>query len=301
MHAINRQLLLVKHLFRTGRNALADRSPFSAGMAISHFQDAVELLLWATAVHVDAKPTDRFDALWDAIKLGTKCPPGKELPLRSAMTSLNKARVSFKHYGVSPDVTDAERFSAYTEEFLSAVFQEFYGLSFRSFSSVAIVHSDDVRRHLETAEAAIVEKLAVFAAEEAAKAHTLLDQELNRIVPRLGFDWTLFIARTVKSNDPRAPTMRRSEEVETAIQAQRNFLLATAMGIKLADFIRFNRSAPGVFHSEQGLTVAWATDAIRDAVTIEDAEFALRYVTDLAITFERTIAGIDGNANLAAW
>jgi hypothetical protein len=47
------------------------------------------------------------------------------LPLRGQLDDLNKARVNFEHNGQLPTMSDAIRFSGYTQEFLSEAIDTF--------------------------------------------------------------------------------------------------------------------------------------------------------------------------------
>ena len=44
------------------------------------------------------------------------------LPFKVKILELNKSRVNFKHYGNLPDISEAKKFKAYTEEFLTISF-----------------------------------------------------------------------------------------------------------------------------------------------------------------------------------
>lgn len=97
---------------------------FDAGLAVSMFHDALELLLAATAQKVGAivsKNQINFFAWWDLIEKAPNAGNSKKLPPYSTLRLLNDARVSFKHFGRCPPVGEAQTHQVTCEQFLTQV------------------------------------------------------------------------------------------------------------------------------------------------------------------------------------
>ena len=149
------KLLLSKYLLLSGDKALCRSEPYSAGLAASLYQDAVESMVWSVAKVVDAKIAKKstFEEYWHLIGTAPRKPDGVSgLPLKAKMLDLNQARVAFKHYGTIPAHSEAERFSAYAAEFLQETALLFFNVDFRKLSMADLVHNQQVGQTIKHAE-----------------------------------------------------------------------------------------------------------------------------------------------------
>lgn len=124
------QLLLTKRLFLEGCEFTRNLDSVSCGIAISLFQDAVEMYFWALVKDrsLPVKDSFTFTSNLDAIEKA-----GIAIPDRPKIIELNKARISFKHYGNLPAPDEATKFRTYTEDFLRvAASTHFQLISMRS-------------------------------------------------------------------------------------------------------------------------------------------------------------------------
>ena len=180
---MKKQLLLSKRICLEGCEFAERGDSVSSGLAISLFQDAVEMFVWALikernlSIKENAQFTTNMDSLSKA---------GIKLSFIPQMFELNKSRVGFKHYGNLPAVAEAAKFRAYVEEFLRVSFEQCFGLSLEDLSLVDLVVFDDVRGHLKRSEKFVVEAQYIDAIAEAAKAKVILFSKLNRFIPRVG-------------------------------------------------------------------------------------------------------------------
>jgi len=181
------QLLLSKWLFMKGEQHCIDNDPVSAGLAISLFQDAIEIFIWTLVKKFDAQVTKGtpFLQYFDKIKQapGNKNKDG--LPYKGKIIALNTARVNFKHYGNLPDPSEAQKFRGYTEDFLRVSFEKFLGEDFDQISLSSLIRFDDVRKHVQIAEKKLKEENYTESAIELAKAKKLLLEKLDRFIPKV--------------------------------------------------------------------------------------------------------------------
>lgn len=71
------------------------------------------------------------------------------------MQDLNHARVGFKHRGVIPAETEAERFLKLSHLFLTEATQTFFGLDFDAVSEAEMIASIALREAVQRAEATL--------------------------------------------------------------------------------------------------------------------------------------------------
>jgi hypothetical protein len=108
---IVKRLALVRHLYHLGVRQSRQPEPLRA-LSLLMFHDAIELFFDAAASHhgqPQPPPKARqtmFDAYLDALD---RVVAPATLPERAALGSLNKARVSLKHHGLTPGSLDIEQ------------------------------------------------------------------------------------------------------------------------------------------------------------------------------------------------
>lgn len=283
------QLLLVKYLFQKGQDALGETGPYSAGLAVSLFQDATELMARTIAHQVDANVgrNTSFEALWDAIKAGKKNPEGKELPLKTKALAVNNARVGFKHYGNLPDAAHAARFGADTEQFLDISCKDFLGREFKDISLIDLIWHKEAAEHLRTAQKALSNNSSETVLQECALAFHYLGSPMGALLPRL--DNTRFnLSGTAERHLAMLDAAVRG--MEQNINGLRNFTMATSLGISLFDYIRFQLVTPRIAVSITGsFQIQWFGGRKAEP---ENAAFALRFVTDYGVAVEKVVAGL---------
>ncbi len=180
------QLILTKYLFDQGVSTLDNDNAMACGLAISLFQDSVELLCWTIAKEVDApvKGKDSFEQIWDSVKSASKNKGAIELPLKAKMIEMNKARVLFKRYGNLPNPLDATKFMGFTEEFLQQAIEQFYNLQFDDISLADLVKNNSVRDKIKLAEKHFSDEKYSDCIRECAEAEYLISIDLHKILPK---------------------------------------------------------------------------------------------------------------------
>jgi hypothetical protein len=176
------QLLLSKRLLEEGKAFARRQDPVSCGLAVSLFQDAVELYVWAL---VKEKGLQVSDASGFTQNLHALKSSGISILGRAKILELNKARVNFKHYGILPAPEEASRFQGYADDFLRTGLKDHFDTDLDSLSLVSLVSFPDVREQLADAES----KLAIGDNERAtialAEAKSLLFGRVERMIPRI--------------------------------------------------------------------------------------------------------------------
>lgn len=177
-----KQLLLCKRLMIEGASFAERSDSVSSGMAISLFQDSLEMYVWTLIKdrNITVKESASFTS-----NLETLQKRGISLSYTAKLLELNKARVGFKHYGNLPASDEAKKFQIYVEEFLRASFKDHFSMNFDEVSLVDLVTFVDVRERLKEAEKLINEDELQAAATETARAKDKLFSRLDRLVPRV--------------------------------------------------------------------------------------------------------------------
>jgi hypothetical protein len=149
------RIIRTKFLYRAAVNELDSGHPFAAGMAISLLQDAVEAMAHEAAASVNAalKAHTSFLEHWDAV---ARSGSGKQLPYKIEMTELNAARVNFKHLGVSPSLSEAEKQRLAAHRFLAETARVFFSVDFDDISEADLIANPRIQSAVKAAEAALV-------------------------------------------------------------------------------------------------------------------------------------------------
>lgn len=153
MDSIGGRLLLSKYLYTRGADILRAGGLFDAGLAVSLFQDAVELAVFSCGALFNAqtKTNADFMEIWRAADVAAIAVGKPALQMKADMQALNKVRVNFKHYGIRPDSKDAEAHRINCAQFLSLAAKDYFGLDFATLSLVSFVQEDRERIALEEA------------------------------------------------------------------------------------------------------------------------------------------------------
>ena len=175
------QLLLSKRLVIEG-SCFAERGdPISCGLAISLFQDSVELYLWGLIKERDVPVSENsgFTRYLDVLASNAI-----NIQFKTRLLELNKVRVNFKHYGILPANSEAAKFKQYTESFLYSAMREHFEIDYEMLSLVDLVGYENVRNELRNAEASIEGSNLIQAACHVAVAKDMLLEKLERVMPR---------------------------------------------------------------------------------------------------------------------
>ena len=148
-----RRMSLPRYLFRAGLLALRGHGPYASGLATSLFQDSIEAFLRVLAEtgKVNVGPQVSFDTLLDRVGASY----GPVLDHKAALSRLNKARVAFKHHGISVSEEDAAHFCESTRAFLTDITRDTLGLDFASVSLISTIGHRRTENWLRKAQEAV--------------------------------------------------------------------------------------------------------------------------------------------------
>ena len=274
------QLLLSKRLFMAGSDYCEKNDPVSAGMAISLFQDSIELFLWCLVKHLDAqvKDTTPFTQYLDLIEGAPKNNKKLKLPFRGRILELNKARVNFKHYGNLPDISEAKKYKAYTEEFLIRSSVDFLGENLFDASLTKLVPFPDVRECLITAEDCLKKDEIDRCLAELAKSKTFLFRRVTQLLPEA--DHNLAEGDRVLSVISDRYRGHLFKYISEYLGRLRESIFALAFGIPVKDYLYLDSILPYAMQFEAG---NWSINKRRSTVSKEEAQNALEMLINMGI------------------
>ena len=143
------QLMVAKRTYIQGAEHAGSNNKLFSGIAISLFQDAIELALLAAINKNDIDPGRRSDfnkyiELLEAANI--------EIPFKQRIRQINNTRIQFKHYGVCPDPSEALRFEEAARAFLNHFLLQCFGLRIEQISLCSLIEDDELRSVLSKAE-----------------------------------------------------------------------------------------------------------------------------------------------------
>lgn len=274
------QLLLSKRLFLEGRDYSRRGDPVSCGLAISLFQDSVELYLWALIKekNISVKENSGFTKYIDAIE-----EKQVSIPFRAKLLDLNKARVNFKHYGVLPATEEAIKYLTYTEDFLKDAMEAHFSINYETLSIVDLVIYDDVREELKVVERLKQESKLEDAASHLAIAKAMLLGRLDMLVPRASKN--LASIDRVLNKSTGTTGINGFGYVSKYLDILRGLSIASMLQIPLEDYGFLESSLPHVSKTMNG---QWhATYTRMPSFTDEDIQRMLSVVIELSTRMTR--------------
>lgn len=282
---ITKQLILSKYLFKKGDDTLKDGSSFSAGLAISLFQDAVEILVWTIAKEysISVKPADSFEKLLDGINKIEKDGKTLELAYRARMIELNKARVNFKHYGNLPAASEAEKFRDYVANFLTTTCTDYFNINFNDVTLADIINNDEIRTKIKEAEQCFKDEDIQGSITKCAYAGYLAFNTFDKILPRV--DSTFTGSSILPDSDVNRNANVAFRYYGGYMNTLRDLTLASLLKIKVIDYLQFKQIAPQVLRSGNGsFQAVW----LGPKPTQKDASFCIDFVITCALAIEET-------------
>jgi hypothetical protein len=275
------RLLLAKYFYTRGSDILRERGLFDPGLAVSLFQDAVEIALLACGSLVDAAPKDKigFEPLWEEVSKALAAASRAPLRMKIEMLGVNKARVGFKHSGQVPDIRVAEACRLDTGQFLGWATTEYFGRDFLSLSLVTFVLDDVERGHLQSAS----DRLG---ATERREALLECSAALSHIHQRRHQFYGHGVLVQYGDVDPKVRQYVNNEIVELRKQLWdvSDLVFAEACGVSASDFLVVRQLLPkqGGSRVEYPAETEWLTD--------ENARRCIEFVAQYSIGLSRRLS-----------
>lgn len=242
-----KQLLLCKRLMIEGVSYSKRNDAVSSGIAISLFQDSVEMFIWALIKNkgLSVKESSSFISNIEILQKYGIC-----ILNVGRIFELNKARVNFKHYGNLPDVDEANKFRVYVEDFLRTSFKEHFDQDFDEISLIDLVKFSNVRDKLKDAVSLLSADEFNKSAVAISVAKVMLFAHLNQYIPQV--DQRLKDADSYfkRSIDVRSPDV--FNYIVEYFEIIRENLLATFVQLPLQDYTFIRTQLPPVAKFQDG-------------------------------------------------
>jgi hypothetical protein len=146
---VSLQLMVSKRMYLQGIEHAFSNNKLLAGIAISLFQDSIELALLAAINKNDIDPGRHagFDKYIECLEK-----KDIEIPFKQRIRQINNTRIQFKHFGVCPDPSEALRFEEAARAFLNQFLLQCFDLNIEQVSLCALIEDDEIRTVLSQAE-----------------------------------------------------------------------------------------------------------------------------------------------------
>ena len=279
-----RRLALPRFLFRAGVAVLEESGLYTSGLATSLFQDSVEafLRILAEAGVVNVGPHVAFDVLVDKVSESYRTVSEH----KAGLFRLNKARVGFKHHGISVSQEDALHFRETARAFLEGIALGELGLRFQRASLVSVIGHRRTKNWLRKAQDAVEASDYKKALEHAAAAFAIYvkARSLHRAPVTSHRHWGPTSVdygsadRELRQslNEFSRWTVAHFEEIHRDLDLLRH-------GVDIMAYRRFVSLTPNVALSLSGAkTTMWRLGATPEP-TKEDTEFCIDFVVDSAL------------------
>ncbi len=272
------QVLLAKRLYLEASTFAGRSDAVSSGLAISMFQDAVELYVWTLIKERNLVVKDQagFVAHVDCLQKANV-----NVPFAAKLLELNKARVGFKHYGNLPARSEVKKFQSYVEEFFRVATPEHFGVEFDALSLVDLVADAKVQEHLRLAEQKITSNDFTEAAGELAKAKSMLFGTLNRYIPQV--DRNLRDADRVLNSLDGGGRSNAFAYMTEYLDALREYTLVSLLRLSLKDYLVLRNGLP---NASQTMSGQWYLTYNRSKYTADECHRALQCLVNLWVQLE---------------
>jgi hypothetical protein len=143
------QLMVSKRLYIQGAEHACSNNKLLAGIAISLFQDSIELALLAAINKNDIDPGRHagFDNYIECLEKQEI-----KIPFKQRIRQINNTRIQFKHFGVCPDPSEALRFEEAAKAFLDTFLLQCFDLEIEQVTLCGLIEDDKIRTALSQAE-----------------------------------------------------------------------------------------------------------------------------------------------------
>lgn len=146
---MHKNLVQARFLFEKAQILWEPYRDISNGLVVSLLQDAAELAMWAIVnkKSVQVKDKDGFVSILDKV--------GSEVGVlygKAQIIEINKSRVAFKHYGLSPSPSDIPRFIEGARFFLTENVRAYIGLDFNAVSLADEIPDTETRNFIKNSE-----------------------------------------------------------------------------------------------------------------------------------------------------
>lgn len=285
------QLKKVKYIFKKGEELLFHHDPFGPYLAVILFQDAVELLLWTIAKHVDADIEDiePFQNYWK--KINEKLDKGKKLANKAKMLELNKARVNIKHKGIQPHESEALKYREYTEKFLRDSIIKIFDVDYDLITLADFLYRHEIKDKIIEAEkcynAGDYNNCIIRCAEAEAIIKGIIDDHILPPTKAIHNVYKEFFEDAFRSNEKQYAFVKFTREtfieIQNMMSTMKLTLIPAILHINLWEFHIFKDLIPAIKLNERGDFKK--ISEIR-SYNKEQAQFCLQFINKYAFALQ---------------
>lgn len=151
------KLTYIKYLWLQAEEQALQPEPF-CGYALLSMQDAIEMFLitgnlkYDTTYNPDKKGNNSFVDIFEALEKKISDTTGMNLTQKATIITVNKARVSMKHYVQFPNLITLKEYLVHARTFFIENTPTVFGYSFDSVTLSDLILNDSVREHIKMAE-----------------------------------------------------------------------------------------------------------------------------------------------------
>lgn len=288
------QLLLCRQLFVEAERFLLQGERCSLGLAVSVTQDAIELFVRSAEKHIGmslSKDKAGFTDVVNELSKELSARGGEPLPYRSKLEDINKARISFKHYGLSPTKEDAIRLVDYGEAFLADATRNIFNVDFLSLSYVDLIANSTLRTLVTQAKVHLEESRIEDSLCCSAQVVKLAMMEMERALPStriFNLGWNLPGAFG-RSSEARETADKLGRVLNDAFDSFKEVAVLTGLSIDLQRYGKFRELTPVVHLFPGGTARCQFTQFTKQIQSKEDVAFCIAFATDFALAVQQRL------------
>ena len=284
------QLVLSKRLLQESFEFLKRGGGIHFGMAVSMAQDSVELTLRAIVKHQSVVlKSDKagFMEIIQAINEHFKSDSEPwRVPVQGGLEDLNRARIGFKHHGLTPSKVDAYKLVEYAKVFFQSVCPQIFSVDFDKLSLADLLEYEEVRGRLKQAESALQEENFQECFGCSAEVVELSFQRMETLFPleHINLAWQLGELRNSRGIRSVADNIQR--ELHKQFEKLREIAFLSSLSIDIFAYRRFKELTPVIQTMVGGKMIL---EYMRPIEGYKEAEFCKSFAIDFALAVEQKL------------
>ncbi|MEW6203643.1 MAG: hypothetical protein AB1546_16850 [bacterium] len=291
--SVVKKIQMAKLLFDLGTDCFKiSENPEKIGAGIILLQDSIEIFLVAICEQLDVPLSDRVD--FDKYFVGLKNKTSEEVPLKRQMLTINKQRVSLKHFGVLPHIDDCRDSPNTVRTFFEELSDRYLKTNFDSITLVDLLKDDEVKELLKQAEIHLKSGEFKECQINCRKALYLVYEKYCDVRPlKNGIStvdaWKKFFQRIYSR-------YMRDEDVEKYVDCPTDYIQVDhdklekdlmLNGIMPMDFWNVLRLTPSMYYYEDDKEWVIKDDFRDDAYNEKNAEYCIRKTVEILLLKQR--------------
>jgi hypothetical protein len=285
------RLVLAKRIYLEAERYLSKGGDLELGLSVSLGQDSVELVLRSVTAHHSISVPNRSDfiGVFDLIAQHFKDNDSKKISFRSKVDDLNKARVSFKHYGLVPSRSDAVRMLSYAEDFLRDSLVKFFDLNFDDLSAADGLANLEVRDYLKLSEKKLLDNEYEDSLCAAAAAVQLSIGLMKYLLPVSMGRLRGLATRNISDNRDLSEMLNRvGRELDDRLQELREIAILASLPIDISTYRKFKKLTPNVSSMASGdINYQWMR---APPVDIDKIKLCVNFAADFCMCVDQKIS-----------